>query len=266
MMISHLLQVGYVCYYLAKSNYSMNTISLQWKEIGFKYVESEHLLANWNTLFNKSIANWFIFTKVNILHFLAIKKKGRKSWEYSESLSLQSWAQCIFLFWWDQLGRTHARTGGQWLTLQMFGNRNRQEWEVWEGIFLLHLSKPVYVQYCSSVRPHTAGYINGFSAPAHSSVSVGSPQVNKLEMYVFSKWPPYASHIQLEKSYSTCSQSSVNSVYVLLFCISDWSLVPVQWEVNSNGVQWKVRLGIWSVVDKHSHLGISSVSQMIIKI
>lgn len=47
-------------------------------------------------------------------------------------------------------------------------NKNRQEWEVWEGIILLHLSKLVYLQQHSSFCPRTAGYINGFNAPAHS--------------------------------------------------------------------------------------------------
>lgn len=116
MMISHLLQVGYVCYYLAKSNYSMNTISLQWKEIGFKYVESEHLLANWNTLFNKSIANWFIFTKVNILHFLAIKKREGKA-ENTVSHSVYSLELNVyFCFGGISLdGRTHAQADNGWL-------------------------------------------------------------------------------------------------------------------------------------------------------
>lgn len=195
-MISHLLQVGYVCYYLAKSNYY---------EYHLPAVKRNRLQVHWVRAFTGKLKYTIQQVNSQLNHFhkgtyfaLPSYKKGKEKLRIqwvTQFTVFSSMYICVLVgsAW------THARTVGQWLTLQMFGNRNRQEWEVWEGIFLLHLSKLVYVQYCSSVRPHTAGYINGFSAPAHSSVSVGSPQVNKLEMYVFSKWPPYASHIQLEK-------------------------------------------------------------------
>lgn len=74
----------------------------------------------------------------------------------------------------------------------------------------------------------------------------------------------YVSHIQQQLQHS--SQPSVNSVHVLLFCISDLKPVPMRREVDVHLVQQKVRLwrlsfcltliilGLWPVLVNFAYL------------
>ena len=118
-------------------------------------------------------------------------------------------------------------------------NKNRQEWEVWEWIFLLHLSKLVYVQHRSSVCPRIEGLHKWFQCSSPLSVLVGSPQVEELEMYVFSKWPMLL--IFRKKNYSIRSQPSVNSIMCYYFASGLYHCV-CQGKVNGHLVQQQVRL------------------------
>lgn len=69
-----------------------------------------------------------------------------------------------------------------------FSNKNTQQWKVREGIFLLHVSKLVYLQQQSCLPTHSRLH-KWFQCFSPLSVLVDNAQVKELEMYVFSKWP-----------------------------------------------------------------------------